>query len=368
MVECVVIGAGVIGASVAYRLAQAGVSVTVLEAGRVGGGTSGVSFAWTNANNKPPRAYHDLNVAGMRAHAALRDEFGETPWWHGGGSVEWAIDDGVRSDLRERVKRLQAWDYSAEWLTPGQLAQLEPDIDPAAARDASIVYFPDEGWLDPVTYAHAMLEAAQRAGASLRCGMRVTQVHVQGGRVTGVRTSGGDSFGADVTVNCAGRWADEVARLAGARIPLAPRVGLLAFTPPVATCLRRVVRAPQCHMRPDGAGRLMFQMDDADAMVGAETEPSPALPAAQDLVRRAALVLPGIAGMRPEAARIATRPIPADGYSAVGPVPGVTGHYAVVTHSGVTLAAFLGRAVAEEIARGRTVPELEPFRPSRFGR
>src|SRR6266513_1250799 len=278
MVECVVIGAGVIGASVAYRLAQAGVSVSVLEAGRVGGGTSGVSFAWTNANNKPPRAYHDLNVAGMRAHAALRDEFGETPWWHGGGSVEWASDDGARSDLRERVTRLQAWDYGAEWLTPGQLAELEPDIDPAAVRDAAIVYFPDEGWLDPVTYAHAMLEAAQRAGARLRCAARVTQVDVQGGRVTGVRTAGGDSFGADVTVNCAGRWADDVARLA--------------------------------------------------------------------------------------AARIATRPIPADGYSAVGPLPGVTGHYAVVTHSGVTLAAFLGRAVAEEIAGGRTVPALEPFRPS----
>src|SRR2546430_11003253 len=104
MVECVVIGAGVIGASVAYRLAQAGVSVTVLEAGRVGGGTSGVSFAWTNANNKPPRAYHDLNVAGMRAHAALRDEVGETPGWHGGGSVEGAIEDGARSGLREPGK------------------------------------------------------------------------------------------------------------------------------------------------------------------------------------------------------------------------------------------------------------------------
>ena len=82
------------------------------------------------------------------------------------------------------------------------------------------------------------------------------------------------------------RWADEVARLAGLRIPLAPTFGLLAFTPPVATCLRRVVRAPQCHMRPDGAGRLMFQMDDADATVGAETEPSPALPAAPGLRAR----------------------------------------------------------------------------------
>src|SRR6201982_1389331 len=71
MIKTIVIGAGVMGASVAYRLAQAGAAVTVLEAARIGGGTSGISFAWTNAHKKPPKPYHDLNVAGMKAHAAL---------------------------------------------------------------------------------------------------------------------------------------------------------------------------------------------------------------------------------------------------------------------------------------------------------
>src|SRR5438270_7597176 len=81
MVKTIVIGAGVMGASVAYRLAQAGAAVTVLEATRIGGGTSGISFAWTNAHKKPPKAYHDLNVAGMKAHAALANEFAAR---HGG--------------------------------------------------------------------------------------------------------------------------------------------------------------------------------------------------------------------------------------------------------------------------------------------
>ena len=92
MINTIVIGAGVMGASVAYRLAQAGAAVTVLEAARIGGGTSGISFAWTNAHKKPPKPYHDLNVAGMKAHAALADEFGATPWWHGGGSLEWEAE------------------------------------------------------------------------------------------------------------------------------------------------------------------------------------------------------------------------------------------------------------------------------------
>ena len=110
----------------------------------------------------------------------------------------------------------------------------------------------------------------------------------------------------------------------------------------------------------------MLQTDDADRQVRAETEPSPRLPLAEDLVRRASEVLPGVAGARPEAVRIGVRPIPADGFSAVGPMPGVSGFYLVVTHSGVTLAPFLGQAAAQEIAGGGAVPALAPFRPGRF--
>jgi hypothetical protein len=67
---------------------QAGARVTLLEgAGRVGADTSGRSFAWTNSNGNTPRTFHNLNVAGMQAHAALGGEFGSAPWWHGGGSA-----------------------------------------------------------------------------------------------------------------------------------------------------------------------------------------------------------------------------------------------------------------------------------------
>src|SRR3954452_761944 len=114
VMRIIVIGGGVMGASVAYRAAVAGASVTVLEAGRIGGGTSSCSFAWTNSSDKTPRAYHDLNVAGMKAHAALAAEFGAAPWWHGGGSVEWHAP-ADRSSQQAKVERLQSWGYAAEW-------------------------------------------------------------------------------------------------------------------------------------------------------------------------------------------------------------------------------------------------------------
>jgi len=363
--EIVIIGAGVVGASVAYRLAEAGARVSVLEANRVGGGTSGISFAWTNSASKTPRAYHELNVAGMRAHAELAATFGGTPWWHGGGRIEW-VEAPERAAQRERVERLRAWGYAAEWIDRAELARLEPDIDPAEVGDAPVAFYPDEGWLDPVVYAHAMLSAARRRGARLYLRARVTAIETAGGRVRGVRVADGRRIPAETVVNCAGSRVNDPVLEAGLQLPTAPTVGLLVFTPPVACALQRVLASPLVHARPDGAGRLMLHRNEIDATIAADRVPDPAMPEAREIMERAIRLFPGIGKVGPEAVRITERPIPRDGLSAVGPMPHVEGHYVVVTHSGVTLAPFLGAAVADEVARGRERAELAPFRPARF--
>src|SRR6201993_5362397 len=366
MIKTIVIGAGVMGASVAYRLAQAGADVTVLEAARVGGGTSGISFAWTNANKKPPKPYHDLNVAGMRAQAALADEFGATPWWHGGGSLEWEAEPD-RAAQRENIEQLQAWGYAAEWITLRQVQELEPDIDPTTIGDAPVAFFPEEGWLDPVVYAHAMLSAARRRhGANVICGARVVDLIMTGDRVTGVRAVDGTQYEADTVVNCAGRWTNEATRDAGLHLPLAPTVGFLVFTPPVAASLSRVVRTTVIDARPDGAGRLMLHWNATDGGLSFDTPLSPSMPEARDLVQRARQLLPSVGEVEPEAVRFAIRQIPGDQFSAVGPTPRTSGYYIVVTHSGVTMSPFLGAVVADEIVGGRQRAELAPFRPARF--
>ncbi|HEX5416745.1 MAG TPA: FAD-dependent oxidoreductase, partial [Chloroflexota bacterium] len=138
----VVIGAGVVGAAVAYDLARRGEAVTVLEAERPAAGTSGSSFAWTNANQKPPRPYHDLNAAGLAEHHRLAEVLPTVRpgrWFHPHGNLAIASGPADAAALWARVERLRAWGYAAELIDDGLASTLAPDLKIPA--DATIAYF-----------------------------------------------------------------------------------------------------------------------------------------------------------------------------------------------------------------------------------
>src|SRR5207302_11379745 len=100
--RCVVIGAGVMGASVAARLAAAGMRVTLLDQDQPGRAASRWSFAWLNSNDKAPRPYHDLNHAGIRAWAELAADLGGAAWYRPVGNLELATSDAGRAELAAR--------------------------------------------------------------------------------------------------------------------------------------------------------------------------------------------------------------------------------------------------------------------------
>ncbi len=356
----VVVGAGVVGTSVAFRLAERGTRVIVVEEDRPGAGATGTSFAWVNARRKPPRAYHDLNVAGMAAHAALRAELGATPWWHGGGAMTWPVDEAD-------VTRLHRWGYAVEEMSREAVLAREPGLAAAALGNGPFAYFPDEGWLDAVVFAGAMLLRAETLGAEFRYG-RVEDLVLEDERLEGVRLADGSMIPADTVINCAGARVNSVVRDTALHVPMRPTRGLLVVTPAVATGLSRVLHTPGLNLRPDGAGRLLLHADETDAGLDANSTPASAAPAAASLMDAARKLLPAIGSATPDAVRIGTRAIPADGLTAIGPVPGLPGYHVAVTHSGVTLAAYLGRAMAMMLAGGDMPADLAPFAAARFFR
>lgn len=365
MTKIIVIGGGVVGASMTFRLARAGADVTLLEADHLAAGTSGSSFAWTNANRKTPQEYFHLNVFGMAEHRRLRQELGDAPWFHECGNLTWAESDAGWEKIESGMERLRSWGYAAEWLTRADVAALEPELVlPEGVERA--VHYPTEGAVDVPVLVGRLAAEAVRSGAEIRTGCRVAKVETRGDSVTGVLTADGERIGADVVVSCAGRWTDVVLRTAGLECPMAPSLGLIAVSTPTPIVLRGMIHTPTLSLKSDGAGRVMMRGVKWDDTVDAGTPPDPVPPACQDILAESLKVVPRIAGARVETARIGIRPCPADKHPLLGPVPGVEGLFLACMHSGVTMGPLVGRLLATEITTGVQDPRLTKFRPERL--
>ncbi|SCB38030.1 NAD(P)/FAD-dependent oxidoreductase [Rhizobium lusitanum] len=362
----VVIGAGIVGSSVAYEAAKAGAEVTVLEAGKIAGGASATSFAWTNATGKRPQPYFALNVAGMRAHLDLAREFGHAPWFHQTGSIEWYSNESDWPAQLDNADQMRDWGYGVEWISKSRLAELEPEIDHSAIQNSPIVYYPEEGWVHPVLYAAWLLRAAkEKWDADIRPFTSVKSIDVRNSVAKAVKTVDGSIYEADAIINCTGSWAAHVLDGVPA-IPMASNMGILGFTLPIATTLRRQFHMDDLDVRPDGAGRLVIHKISVDSLV---TEMQPLDPAGAEaslLLQAVRKVLPAVQPDDMESIRTIVRPIPGDNLTCSGWVPGFEGYYVAITHSGVSIAPHLGKAVAQEVVGGRLHDSLTDFRPDRF--
>lgn len=363
----VVIGAGAIGSVVAYRLAQAGADVTIVEPRYPGAGTTGNSFAWLNAFGKPPKAYHRLNARSIKDHQDLAREL-DGEWVHVDGGLEWCYADNAEQvqRLTSTVKQLRAWGYRVETVSPQQvMRELEPDLRLDPDRVEEVYFTPGEGWLNGVGLAHGAVNAAIRRYGATFVNSEVVGLDGYHGGVERVRLANGDALTADTVINATGPDAARVAALAGAHLPLRRQPGFVITTEPAPVALKRVLHAPEGMIRSDGGWRMLLRRDDFDEHVASEQPFEVTDPYCQDAVNRLATVLPGLRDVRAERARLGIRPMPKDGYPIVGEDPEVAGLYHVVMHSGITLSATMGLLVTEDVL-GMEPRELEPYRRQRF--
>jgi glycine/D-amino acid oxidase-like deaminating enzyme len=373
--QIVVIGGGVIGAALTWRLAQAGAQVTLVEANALASGTSSTSFAWLNSNNKPPLEYHRLNHAGLLEHGALRDELGEAPWLHLIGNLTWeqpAIQGASEPDvpisgepLAAKSERLRGWEYPVDVLDRAEAGSRFPEL--ALPEDVDLfAHFPGEGYADVPQLVASLVKAAKALGARVLDHDPVESFAGDAQRVSGVVTRRGVNLPADVVVTATGRWSERVLALAGIRLPMAPTLGLLVVTSPAACSLRSLVHSPGVNVRPDGGSRYLLANYDVDNRLTEADSAETRQVMAEGILQRAKDLVPALRDCRVESIRLGIRSIPADGFPVVGPVPGIEGLYTVATHSGVTMGPLLGRLAATEIMTGEVDDRLAPFRTERL--
>ncbi|KAI9031998.1 FAD dependent oxidoreductase, partial [Hyaloraphidium curvatum] len=350
--EVVVVGAGILGASIAWHLARAGRAPAVVDTAP-GGLATPASWAWINASWGNAEPYARLR---MRAMQEWRRLAGEVPdlgveWC---GSLVWA--EMTEDDLRKFVEERQAQGYDIRLVDRDEVTKIEPNLlepPPLAAHS------PAEGAVDPKAAALALLADAEKLGANLVIGQPVERLLLDGERVAGVALADGTTLKADHVVLAAGAATPLLAAQAGADIPIHEVPGLLATTDPSLRLLNGLVVGPGMMLRQLPDGRLV----GAGHYAGSDPGSDPA-GVAEAAVANFRAAFNGGERLRLGGWTVGRRPMPKDGLPIVGPA--APGLHVAVTHSGITLAPAIGLFVAEEITSGRRDQLLAPFGLDRF--
>lgn len=356
----VVIGGGIVGASIALHLTDAGVDTVVVERDASPQGASSASFASLTALDETSRDSYLLKTLGIVGWHRWGKRLGREIGLRWGGEVRWAQSRDGAAELVDKVERAHARGYPVRLISTKQLKELVTVADPEPVEAAS--FAPEDGQVEPAKVIAAAKEALREAGSRFIHGRG--KVVVNDGGVDVVVAD--ERVEASTVVLAAGAESAALADRLGWEVPMVPSPGLLVTTSPAAPIAAQTIyvtpaSGPPVHLR---------QLDDGRVLIGERGQDwvaqNPTRRHASTLLHQAARFFPALADVEIDSFSVEWRPMPGDRAPIIGPAPGLPSLYIAVMHSGVTLAPAVGELVAHELVEGRPAARLEPFRPARF--
>jgi glycine oxidase len=366
----VVIGGGVIGLALAWRAAQRGHAICVLERGELGAGTSRVAagmLAPVSEADAGELALLELGLRSARAWPAFAAELaaaaGADPGLHRCGALVVARDGDEAAALERELALRTALGLDVERVLPSAARRLEPALAPTLRLALAV---PGDHAADPRTLLLALAEAARRAGAQLRTGAAVRSIRLDGRRVVGVELASGELVAADRVVVAAGAWSGAIGGLPdGTRIPLRPVKGqiLRLRDPQGPGLLERIVRFEGGYLVPRGDGRYVLGATMEER--GYDTTVTAG--GLYQLLRDAGELVPGVHELVVEEAAAGLRPAMPDNAPLLGAADEIDGLVWATGHhrNGILLAPVTADLVAD-VLDGATAPPA--FAPGRFAR
>jgi glycine oxidase len=368
--DAIFVGGGVIGLSCAWRAAQRGARVAVLDRAEPPAGATRVAAGMLApvgelAFGEPELL--ELTLASAQLYpefaAELEAASGESTGYAHQGALHIALDRDEAAELR-RVHDLQrSLGLEAEWLPPRRCRELEPGLTPSFNGG---VHAPGEAVVDPRALTAALLVALDAAGAEVAGATEVVAGIFEGERLGGVRTAAGEELRADSTVLATGAWSGRTEWLPEhARPPVRPVKGQiveLRSRDGAAPC-ERIVASERVYLVPRPDGRLIVGATSEEQ--GFDTAVTAG--GVHELLREAYRLLPDVAEMELVASMAGLRPGTPDNLPLIGPgaVEGLilaTGHY----RNGILLAPLTAAAVGALLA-GEQLPEaVAPAHPERL--
>lgn len=369
--QVLVVGAGIVGASIAYHLILEGNEVTVIDMEGPASHASRGTFAWINASwAKQPQYYHSLNQQ-------------STAYWHElsetldipvkfGGSLEWFNSEVRQKNLVTQIAEQQRWGEPAQILNTYEASKLEQQVD--FGDTEFVASSPHDGAVDPVLATNQFLNAATKMGAMVKYPCKLESVQREASQNRAKTSCGDISF--DKLVLAVGAASDVIKEIAGVNIEQRTTPGIIVVTKPMKTLLNGIIVAPGVHIHQRLDGRMVLGEQDGVPKTQAHKTrlknrpneyPNTALANqhAQRIINLAGTYLPDMVNAEVEYVYIGWRPLPIDGHPVLGYSSKVPDIYIAVTHSGVTLAPIIGKLAAQEISNNTLNQLFEFYRPNR---
>jgi glycine oxidase len=375
--DAIVVGGGVIGLSCAWRAAQRGARVAVLERGEPGCGATRVAAGMLAPVGELTFGEPELlerTLAAARLYpdfvAELEAATGESTGYERLGALHVALDRDEAAQLR-RVHDLQrSLDLEAEWLPPRRCRELEPGLTPSFHGG---VFAPGEAAVDPRALTRVLLAALAAEGVEVWTGAEVVDGIFDGEWLAGVRIAGGEELRAEMVVLATGAWAGATEWLPEHARPrvrpvkgqvLELRARELPGAAPGEPVARHILASERVYLVPRRDGRLVVGATVEE--MGFDTAVTAG--GAHELLREAYRLLPDIAEMELLGATAGLRPGTPNNLPLVGPgaIDGLvlaTGHF----RNGILLAPLAAQALADLLAGAPSSDRRSSF-PAAFRR
>jgi glycine oxidase len=362
--DAIVIGGGIIGCATAWRLAQTGRRVALLERGHIGGEASSAAGGIFVPEASPETPSHQLRLwnRSNELYPSFAEEVRETTGqafeFRVSGRLVVASTEDEVAQLREHFALQAPGGIRAEWLTGADARAAEPALAPHVAAG---IHFPDHGLIDNARFTIALGWAVRRAGGDVFTNRQAVGFAIDGDRVTGVETLVG-RVSAPIVVNCAGSWAGLIDPRA--QQPIRPAKGQIFSLESGPVQLRMPIGGPGASAVPRADGRILIGATVHD--VGFDKDVI-----AEDIFsmyQRNARILPGLRQARFLDAWAGLRPIAPDRLPVIGPDPEIRGLYWATGHfsMGILLAPATARAVTDLVATGTSSIPIDEFDVARL--
>lgn len=382
--DAVIIGAGVIGSSIAWRLGQAGMRVRVLDAAAPGAGSSGACDKAIYLQSKRPGLHMHLAVASRSIYSTLSEELGTDIEFHPGGGMV-AIETEFQMEfMKHFITDQEAAGIRVQLLDGDQAREHQPALSPEILGAS---YSPDDAEVNPLALNVALVDAAVRVGGQIDRHREFLGVIQRRGRVEGVETSSGP-ISTRYVINAAGPFAGRVGDRAGIATPVVPRRGTILISetrPPLIrgnllcaqyVAAKHLSKLPGAETPPPyGIGLSLGQTETGTLLIGGSREfegfdkQAPRDVLAQ-IAKHAARIVPDLGRVRILRAMTGFRPYTGDGLPIIESHSELDGWITAAGHEGdgIALTPITGVLVRELITgEGSTahfLPHLTSSRPS----